>query len=111
MADQVPSVTAAGMTDDEKMKGALAYILSWLTGIIVLLIAGDNKFLKFHAMQSIVFGIIITIISVVGSIICIGSIIGFIGWLYTLYGAYLVYTGKTFRIPIVADFVENSLLK
>ncbi len=111
MADQAPSAAAAGRTDDEKMKGALAYVLSWLTGIIVLLIASDNKFLKFHAMQSIVFGIILTIIGCVGSFICIGSIIAFIGWLYTLYGAYLVYTGKPFRIPVVADFVDNNLMK
>jgi len=32
------------INDDEKLKGALAYILSWLTGIIVLLISDDNKF-------------------------------------------------------------------
>ena len=111
MAGQVPPAAAAGMTDDEKMKGALAYVLSWVTGIIVLLIAGDNKFLKFHAMQSIVFGIILFIIGTIGWIICIGPLISFIGWVYTLYGAYLVYSGKPFRIPIVADFVDNNLLK
>ena len=112
MAGQTPTTAAAGRTDDEKMKGALAYVLSWLTGIIVLLIAGDNKFLKFHAMQSIVFGILLTIISVIFSMFfCIGSIIWLVGWVYTLYGAYLVYSGKPFRIPVIADFVENDLLK
>lgn len=111
MAEQAPS-TVAGRTDDEKLKGALAYVLSWLTGIIVLLIAGDNRFLKFHAMQSIVFGIVLTIVSFILSMFfCLGSIVAFIGWLYMLYGAYLVYTGKAFRIPMVADFVDSSLLK
>ncbi len=113
MADQAPGVggiPAVGATDDEKMKGALAYILSWLTGVIVFLIAGDSKFLKFHAMQSIIFGIILTVISFVGSFICIGPIIAFVGWLYTLYGAYMIYTGKSFRIPVI-DGIAESMVK
>jgi uncharacterized membrane protein len=115
MAENVPSASAGipdvGATDDERLKGALAYVLSWLTGIIVLIIAGDSKFLKFHAWQSIVYGVILTIVSVLLSLLCIGTIIGLVGWLYGLYGAYLIYTGKPFYIPIVADFVKNSLMK
>ncbi|MCD1293670.1 hypothetical protein CUJ83_01505 [Methanocella sp. CWC-04] len=97
--------------EDERLKGALAYVLTWLTGIIILIIAGDSRFLKFHAMQSIVFGIIVTVLAMVLSVICIGAIIGLLGWLYSLYGAYVVYTGREFRIPYIADFVENSLMK
>ena len=118
MADQAPfsgGIPATGANDDERMKGALAYILSWLTGIIVLVIAGDSKFLKFHAWQSIVVGLIVTIISFVLSFTIILSCISFILclalWIYTWYGAYLVYTGKPFRIPVVADFVEKNLVK
>ena len=115
MADQgstIPTgVGPAGATDDERLKGAIAYVLTWLTGIIVLVIAGDNKFLKFHAFQSIVFGVIVTIVVFILSFVCIGAIVGFVCWLYMLYGAYMVYSGKPFRIPVVADFVENNILK
>jgi uncharacterized membrane protein len=115
MADQVPNtpmgIPDVGSTDDERLKGAIAYILTWLTGIIVLIIAGDNKFLKFHALQSIVFGIVISIIVFILTFVCIGPIVGFVCWLYMLYGAYLVYSGKPFRIPVIADFVEKNLLK
>jgi uncharacterized membrane protein len=111
MADQaanIPSgIPAVGATDDEKMKGAVAYILSWLTGIIILVIGGDSKFLKFHAWQSIIFGIILTVVSFVGSFICVGPIIAFVGWLYTLYGAYLIYTGKPFNIPVIAGIAQG----
>lgn len=109
MADQI--APAVGVSDDEKMKGAVAYVLSWLTGIIVLLIAGDSKFLKFHAWQSIIFGIIITILGMILSMFCIGIIVFPLGWIYMLYGAYMVYTGKQFRMPIIADFVDKSLVK
>jgi len=113
MADKAPTaagIPAVGATDDEKMKGAVAYILSWLTGIIILVIGGDSKFLKFHAWQSIIFGIILTLISIIGSFICVGPIIALVGWLYTIYGAYLIYTGKPFRIPII-DGIAEGLVK
>jgi uncharacterized membrane protein len=118
MADQVSSA-AAGRTDDEKMKGAIAYVLMFITGIIVLVIAGDNKFLKFHAWQSIVGGIALCIILFIIDIIlsitvigaCLAPLLSLLVWLYFLYAAYLVYTGKDFKMPVVADFVEKNLMK
>ncbi len=115
MADQAPNIPtgipAVGATDDERMKGAIAYVLSWLTGIIILVMAGDDKFLKFHAWQSIVFGIIVTVVSMVLSFVCIGMILAPLCWLYMLYGAYLVYSGRPFRMPMIADIVEKNLVK
>ncbi len=115
MADQAPTaaggIPAVGATDDEKMKGALAYIIPLLAGIIVLLIGGDSKFLKFHALQSIVYGIVMWVILAVLGWFCIGFIIWVVGLLYAWYGAYMIYTGKPFEIPVIADFVKNSLMK
>ena len=103
-------IIGAPATDNQKTMGALSYVLSVITGIVVLLMAKDDKFLKFHGWQSIVFGLILTIISLIGSIICIGPIISLLGWLYTLYGAYLIYTGKEFEIPVIADLVKKNLM-
>lgn len=116
MADQAPTapagIPAVGATDDERMKGAIAYVLTWLTGIIILVMAGDNKFLKFHALQSIVFSVVLFVISaILMFLFCLGGIVLLVGWIYLLYGAYLVYSGKPFRIPMVADFVEQNLMK
>jgi uncharacterized membrane protein len=121
MADQAPAAAAAGRTDDEKMKGAIAYVLGFITGIVVLLIAGDNKFLKFHAWQSIiasiVIGIIYFIISVIISTITMGigalctPFLALIVWIYFLYGAYMVYSGKEFKVPMLADFVQKTFIK
>lgn len=120
MADQAPAAGAA-RTDDEKTKGALAYVLGLLTGIIVLLIGGDSKFLKFHAWQSIigsiVLGVIFFIISIIVSVVMLGfgalcmPILGVLVWIYFLYGAYMVYSGKDFRMPYLADFVEKTFVK
>ncbi len=112
---------AAVRSDDEKLKGAIAYVLGFLTGIIVLLIGGDSKFLKFHAWQSIigsiVIGIVVFIISMIISLVTLGigalctPFLGLAVWIYFLYGAYMVYSGKDFRIPYLADFVEKSFVK
>lgn len=120
MAEQAPAAGAAH-TDDEKMKGALAYVLGLLTGIIVLLIGGDSKFLKFHAWQSIIgsiaIGVVYFIISMIVSLVTLGfgalcmAPLGLIVWIYFLYGAYMVYSGKDFRIPYIADFVQNTFVK
>ncbi len=131
MPDQVPTTPAGipgvGANEDERLKGALAYILGFVTGIIVLLICENNKFLKFHAWQSIVYSTIIIVIAIiVGIVTSILSIVTFglaccITWipyiilllmgLYAWYGAYLVYTGKPFNIPYVTEFVEKNLMK
>lgn len=112
---------AAVRSDDEKLKGAIAYVLGFLTGIIVLLIGGDSKFLKFHAWQSIIgsiaIGIVVFIISMIISLVTLGigalctPFLGLAVWIYFLYGAYMVYSGKDFRMPYLADFVEKSFVK
>jgi uncharacterized membrane protein len=120
MADQAPAAAAA-RTEDEKMKGALAYVLGLFTGILVLLIAGDNKFLKFHAWQSIIgsiaIGVVYFILATIISVVTLGlgalcmAPLGLVVWLYLLYGAYMVYTGKDFVIPVVGEFVEKTFVK
>src|SRR5690625_106945 len=53
--------TASGL--DENVAGMLTYPLGALTGIIFLLIEKDNNFVKFHAIQSIIFSIAYFIIT------------------------------------------------
>jgi uncharacterized membrane protein len=121
-----------GATDDEKLKGALAYVLGFLTGIVVLLIGNDNKFLKFNALQSIIaslgFCIVFYVVEALISsllwsswgwenwgtynlIFTLLNLVFLLYWVYFLYGAYLVYTGKEFKIPYIGDFVEKNLMK
>lgn len=111
---EVVKATAQQTSQDQKMKGALAYVLSWLTGIIVLLIANDDKFLKFHAWQSIIFGVVVTVVVIAlnfilpASLSILASLVSLVCWLFMLYGAYQVYSGNDFKIPVVADYVPKN---
>lgn len=115
MAEIIQS-TIPSVTQDQRMKGALAYVLGWLTGIVVLLIAKDDKFLKFHAWQAIIYGVAAWIVGIVLDVIILIALpslhpvfwlMVLLVFLYQWYGAYLVYSGKEFRIPVIVDYVPK----
>ncbi|WP_342305923.1 hypothetical protein [Methanolobus sp. ZRKC5] len=39
---------------NENIAGVIAYILGWITGLILLFVEKENKFVRFHAAQSTV---------------------------------------------------------
>jgi len=90
---------------------ALSYVLGWLTGIVFLLIEKD-KFVRFHAAQSIVvFGIltILVLIPGIGWVIApLAWIIGFVLWLVLIFKAY---QGEEFKLPWVGDLAKKLLGK
>ena len=47
--------TSVGL--EENVAGLLCYVLGWVSGLVFILIEKENKFVRYHAMQSIfVFG-------------------------------------------------------
>ncbi len=79
-----------------------------------LLIEKDNKFVRFHAMQSVVAFVPITIASVVfGFIPVVGgilnlllSLISLVLWLVLMYQAF---QGNYFKLPKAGDYAETQL--
>lgn len=74
---------------DPKVAAALSYI--WIVGLIFFFIEKENKYIRFHALQSILFGIANSILMVVlivvamilsfislGASVTIGGVIGFV---------------------------------
>lgn len=92
--------------------GALCYLLGWVTGIIFLLIEKQDKFVRFHAMQSVaVFGILTlaSFIPVIGWILSPFLMIGgFILWLVLMVKAY---QGEEFELPVVGKLARQWLGK
>ncbi|NJE42139.1 DUF4870 domain-containing protein [Thermococcus sp. GR6] len=113
--------TSLGM--EENVEALLAYVLGWLTGIIFLVLEKESDFVRFHAMQSTITFIGLTIIWVVlwilGAILSI--IAGPLGLLFTLLGtlvwlAWLVflilgilkaYQGEYYKFPIFGNLAEK----
>ena len=99
---------------DENVAGLLCYAAWFVTGIIFLVVEKESKFVKFHALQSIItFGFF----TVVGWFI---GIIPFIGWLIALLIWPLevvlwillmikAYNKEWFKLPIIGDIVEKQM--
>ncbi|MBA9088279.1 putative membrane protein [Fontibacillus solani] len=106
-------ITPSSTGLDPKVAGLLCYVLGFITGIIFLIIEKQSKFVKFHAMQSIIiFGtltvlnIILTYIPVIGWIASfIISPLSFILWIVLML---MALQGKTFKLPIAGDIAEKQ---
>ncbi len=99
---------------DENIEGLLCYVLGWITGIVFLILEKDNKFVRFHAMQSLVTFLALFIISMVISLIPIlGAVISLLLnllmvfiWLFMMYKAY---QGEKYKLPYAGDFAEEQI--
>jgi uncharacterized membrane protein len=94
----------APATGGDRTLALVAYILSWLTGIIVFLIAKD-RLAKFHGMQAIILGVIGLLISFIPFL---GWLVAFLIWVYGLYVA-IVYAhkGVMYKIPVIGEYAEK----
>lgn len=114
--------TSSGM--DEKIEGALCYLLGWLTGIVFYIVEKDNKFVKFHAMQSILTFLPLNILWIIfgggmafGGLFIWGiwAVLMWISWLILLiiFILWLVlmlkaYQGEKYKLPVVGDIAEKN---
>ncbi len=100
------------VSSNQNIMGAVAYLLGFVTGIVLLLTEKENKFIRFHAMQStVVFGVIfiVSLVPVVGWVVgFILAPVSFILWLVLMYKAY---QGEMFKLPMVGDLAEKQLAR
>lgn len=104
--------TASGL--DENLAGVLTYPLGFVTGIIFLIIEKENRFVKFHAIQSIILSLATIIISfIIGLIPLIGWIIAFlltpIYIIIVIFLALKAYKHEMYKFPIIGDIAEKQL--
>ena len=98
----------------ENVAGLLCYVLGWVSGFVFLLIEQENKFVRFHAMQSLIaFGAITFIGVVLGWMPFIGAffsyvigVLSFILWIVLMVKAY---QGTRYKLPWAGDLAERWL--
>lgn len=102
--------TALGLP--KNTTAALAYVLGWLSGLVVFLVEKEDKFVRFHALQSIVvFGFfnVLVMVPVVGWMLSpLVFIVSLVTWILCLVKAY---QGEKFKLPVVGNFVEKQVEK
>ena len=104
--------TSTGL--EENVAGLLCYVLGWITGLVFILIEKENKFVRFHAMQSIiVFGALTVVRIVLGFIPFIGvilniiiGILALVLWIVLMIKAY---QGTKYKVPWAGDLAEKQV--
>ena len=98
---------------EPNLAGLLCYVLGWVTGLIFFLMEKENKFVRFHAMQSIVvFGAFSVVTYILSFIPFIGWIISgllgvlaFVLWIILMIKAY---QGERYKLPWAGNFAEKQ---
>ena len=108
--------TSTGL--EANVAGLLCYVLGWISGLVFILIEKENKFVRFHAVQSIaVFGAV-TIVQIVLFVLAQIPFIGLLFWiLYAIVGllAFVLwivlmvkaYQGTMYKLPWAGNFAEE----
>ena len=110
MAEEIK--TSTGM--NQNVAGLLCYLAGWITGLIFFLIEKENRFVRFHAMQSIItFGSLSVLFLVLGFIPILGwmiipilMILQLILWIVLMVKAY---QGALFKLPMIGDIAEKNI--
>lgn len=111
---------ASSMNMQPNMAAGLSYVAGWITGLIFFLLEKRNPFVRFHAMQSILFFGGLSVLSIVLSMAasfspsllslafsCVSGLlglVGFVGWIVLMINGF---QGKYFKLPVIGDYAER----
>lgn len=105
---------------DPNLEAAIAYLIPFVAGVFILLMEKNNKFVRFHAMQSIVFWLAVAAFSFVFQFFTVAllfvaaplvalfaplfGVSVFLIWLYLMWQAY---QGVEYQIPYLGKFSKD----
>jgi len=98
---------------EANVAGLLCYVLGWISGLVFILIEKENKFVRFHAMQSIVVFGAITLASIIlgwmpfigGVLSVLLSILALVLWIILMIKAY---QGDKYKLPWAGNLAEKQ---
>lgn len=111
---------------DEKLAAVISYVFIFFSGIAVLIMERENKFVRFHALQStlwfLTIMIVIWVLRFIATFPFIGWILGIViipvvtvlgliafgSWVFLMYKAH---QGEMFKLPIVGDVAWAQINK
>lgn len=121
-ADSGPEHQTTGEPDSQsRLFATLAYVLAGFSGLVLLVLKRDDRFIQFHALQSIVATVVALGAAAVLWILSFFPLLGFLYgmllhllqfglfllWLFLLWQAY---QGNWYRIPHIGNWAERQIL-
>jgi uncharacterized membrane protein len=120
---------------DQNVAALLAYLLGWIGGLVFFLIEKDSRFVRFHAMQSILLNVaafvlfialwVVTVfLMVIGSFagdvaISLFGVVGTLIWVVFGVGVAIAailclvkaFQNQYFKLPVIGNFAEKFSVK
>ena len=100
---------------DANIAAALSYLVGFVTGIIFLVVEKENRFVRFHAMQStlvfagiVVIDILVNIVPFLGALVVAFLIMpaSAVLWLLLMFKAY---HGEEYKLPLVGQVAADRI--
>src|SRR4030095_4209371 len=65
VSSQPPAQAGKSSTGlDENIASLLSYVFGWVSGLIFFLIEKDSRLVRFHAMQSLLFNVLVAVVGI-----------------------------------------------
>jgi len=107
-----PSFSPEEVTSDDRLWGLLAYLLTPLIPIIILLMEDkkNRPFLKAHTMQALILGVVLIVFNILMGLIpvvgwCLGPILTIV---IVVYYGIKANRGEVFDIPLISNLVRGQ---
>lgn len=103
--------TSTGL--DANVAAALSYLVGFVTGIIFLVVEKENRFVRFHALQStllfagiVAIDILLQIVPILGALVVVFIVVpaSAVLWLLMMFKAY---QGEEFKLPLVGQLAAD----
>jgi uncharacterized membrane protein len=109
-----PAPGESSLKLDPNVAAALAYVCGMLSGIAFLILERQNRYVRFHAMQSTITFILVLIadlllmgLGVVGWVLAVPFIIAVVVlWLFLMFKAM---KGEQYKLPYVGEWAEQQI--
>ena len=120
---------------DENIAALLSYVFGWVSGLIFFLIEKDSRLVRFHAMQSLLFNVLVAVVGIAlwivlfvvfmiaaqisGTLATLLSLVSILVWGVFLLGIVAgfilclvkAFQGQYFKLPVIGNFAEKFSAK
>jgi uncharacterized membrane protein len=104
---------SSGVSDESRLWSALCYVFPVLMFLLVYISEDKkkDKFLFFHAWQSLLLGLGTWLVAMVIAVVTfgIGALCFPVMLLVWLYFAYKAYQGERFVLPVIGEYAEKQM--
>ena len=136
VSSQPPAQAGKSSTGlDENIASLLSYVFGWVSGLIFFLIEKDSRLVRFHAMQSLLFNVLVAVVGIAlwivlfvvfmiaaqisGTLATLLSLVSVLVWGVFLLGILAgfilclvkAFQGQYFKLPVIGNFAEKFSAK